>query len=319
MSARDKLTEIGDSTPLAQQLRLELADLAKRELVELGDLSATFQDRDELVGHEHGAVGVDPARERLGARDLAARRPELGLEPDLNLARGKRVCEAALDELLPLHAVDDLLVELDVVDVVFRAYRRKRVLGLLDDLLDVHAAARRHVHRPLERGAPDAGALLQVARERHAPRLADLGIHRLAEAAEHPRAQIHQAGEVVSVRFEQPGDLHEQTVDRGTAVLPVELLEVVDLEKAEVEVAIWVVAPYLLTVDEERLLGVQAGQKVGLDKREIALELGFLLRDAHALVFIADTDGDPPNRAFAADAHEFGVVVVQLPDLPRHG
>ena len=240
---------------------------------------------DELAGHEHGAIGAHPAHERLGARDLAARRPELGLEPDLDLACGQRSPEAALDELLAFHAVDDLLVELDVVDVVFRAYRRERVLGLLDDVLDVHGVARRHVHRPLERGAPDAGALLQVVRERHTPRLARLRLHRLAEAAEHARPEIHQTGEVVFVRLEQPGDLHEQGIDCRPPVLAVELLDVVEPEKAEVEVAVRVVAPHLLAVDEERLLGVQPGQKVGLHEREVALEL-CLPAHAFPVVFV---------------------------------
>lgn len=73
----------------------ELGHLLEDVQIQIYDAARGFQNGNELVGVDHGAVRLDPAGQRLGSDDREIFGRELGLEVQLELAVLKRLRQAA--------------------------------------------------------------------------------------------------------------------------------------------------------------------------------------------------------------------------------
>ena len=73
----------------------ELGHLLEDVQIQLNDVACGFQNGNELVGVDHGAVRLDPAGQRLSPDDREIFGRELGLEVQFELTVLKRLRQAA--------------------------------------------------------------------------------------------------------------------------------------------------------------------------------------------------------------------------------
>ena len=273
-----------------------LAGPLQHEAPELDDVTRFLGQLDELPRHQHAALGVPPARERLAAEQRARAERDDRLVLEEELAVGQRAADVGLEAQALAQRLLHVRLEHDVAILAGGFGVVHRDVGVAQQILGCALGRReRHAHADadLDVGLPD--------HERHAERFDQLGggpldIRQPVDAfeqdgelvARQPRHGIggaHGADQPLRHRLQQP-------IARVVAERVVDVLEVVEVEEHDRHVAARAAG------QRERVLDAIAEQvPVGEPgQRIVKRQLPQLLFEALALADVAQVERQALHR-----------------------